>query len=88
MVKKGGVARESVRAYRIGKVMVLQWQDKCNVTILFTTGTCNMVRVQMHRGVTKEKPVVVELYNKNMFGVDNMHQVAEYYSFLHKSVKW
>ena len=30
---------------------------------------------------------MVELYNKNMLGVDKMDQLATYYSFLRKSVK-
>ena len=66
----------------------MQWQDKRTVTILSTPGSCNLVRVQTHRGVMKEKPEVAELYNKNMLGVDKMDQLATYYFFLRKSVKW
>ena len=40
------------------------------------------------QGVMKEKPEVVDLYNKNMLGVDKMDQLATYYSFLRKSLKW
>ena len=82
------MARGSVRAHRAGKVMAMQWQDKRTVTILSTTGSCNLVQVKMCRGVIKEKPEVVELYNQNMLGVDKMDQLATYYSFLRKSVKW
>ena len=59
---KREVARGRVRAYGVGKA---------------TTETCNMVTVQTCRGVTKEKPEVVELYNKNMFRVDTMDQLAK-----------
>ncbi len=36
----------------------------------------------------KVKPVVVHDYNQHMLGVDKLDQLASYYSFLHKSVKW
>ncbi len=36
----------------------------------------------------KEKPKVVEDYNQYILGVDKLDQLASYYSFLHKSVKW
>ncbi len=42
-----------------------------------------------HAGQTlKVKPVVVHDYNQHMLGVDKLDQLASYYSFLHKSVKW
>ena len=72
------MARGSVRAYRAGKAMAMQWQDKRTVTILSTTGSCNLVKVKTCRGVIKEKPEVVELYNKTMLGVDKMDQLATY----------
>ena len=78
----------SVHAYRAGKTMAIQWQDKRIITILSTTEYCNIVQVRTHRGQLKEKPKVVQLYNDNMLGVDKMDQLATYYSFLRKSVKW
>ena len=36
----------------------------------------------------KEKPAVVAEYNKYMLGVDKLDQLASYYNFKHKSVKW
>ena len=84
------MARGRVSAYRVGNAMVLQWQDKCNVTILSTTETCNMVMVLTCRDVTKGKPEVVELYiyNKNILVFDTIDLLATLYSFLCKSVKW
>ena len=35
-----------------------------------------------------EKPQVVVDYNEYMLGVDKLDELASYYSFLHKSVKW
>ena len=51
---KRSVARGSVRVYHVGKAMALQWQDKYNFTILSTTGTCNMVKLQTCRGSQKK----------------------------------
>ena len=39
-------------------------------------------------GTSKTKPSVVADYNLHMIGVDRMDQLASYYSFTHKSVKW
>lgn len=80
--------RGSLRAYRAGKIMVLQWKDKRIITVLTTSGTCNIIEVQTHRGQRKQKPAIVQLYNDNMLGVDKMDQLASYYPFLRKSVKW
>ena len=69
---KGGrkLSRGTVQAYRSGKMMALQWQDKRPITMLSTTESCNMVQVKTRRGQMKEKPQVVQLYNNNMMGVD------------------
>ena len=68
--------------------MALQWQDKRTITVLSTTESCNIVQVRTHRGQLKQKPQVVQQYNDHMLGVDKMDQLATYYSFLRKSVKW
>ena len=82
---KNRLQRGSVRAYRAGKTMALQWQDKRTITVISTTESCNIVQVRTHRGQLKEKPKVVQLYNEYMLGVDKMDQLATYYSFLRKS---
>ena len=68
--------------------MALQWKDKRAVSILSTSGTCNMVQIRTRRGQLKHKPAVIQLYNEHMLGVDKTDQLASYYSFLQKSVKW
>ena len=68
--------------------MALQWRDKRVITVLSTKGSCNVVQVRTHHGQVKEKPEIVQTYNENMLGVDKMDQLAAYYSFLRKSVKW
>ena len=68
--------------------MALQWRDKRVITVLSTSGTCNVIQVRTHRGQLKHKPEVVQVYNDHMLGVDKMDQLASYYAFLRKSVKW
>ena len=68
--------------------MAMQWKDKRVITLLTTSGTCNVIDVRTHRGQQKQKPAVVQLYNDNMLGVDKMDQLASYYALLRKSVKW
>ena len=80
--------RREVKAYRAGKAMVMQWKEKRVITLLTTSGTCNVIDVRTHRGQQKQKPAVVQLYNDNMLGVDKMDQLASYYALLRKSVKW
>ena len=82
-LKKG-----ETKAYRAGETMVLQWQDKRLVTLLSSAHSCNVVEVRTRRGQLKEKPLAVQDYNDHMLGVDKMDQLATYYSFLHKYVKW
>ena len=40
------------------------------------------------RCTTQQKPVVVDLYNHSMYGVDRADQYTVYYSFVRRSVKW
>ena len=80
--------RGEVKAYRAGKPLVVQWKDKRIITVLTTSGSCNVIDVQTHRGEHKKKPAIVQLYNNNMLGVDKMDQLASYYAFVRKSVKW
>ena len=51
-----GLPRGSITAYRVGKTMVMQWQDKRIITILSTAGSCNTVEVRTHRGALQQKP--------------------------------
>ena len=41
-----------------------------------------------YKGQKVTKPQPVFLYNRYMSGVDLTDQFLQYYSFLHKSVKW
>ena len=54
-----------------------------NVQISHISSTCRRSGYP-----SKTKPEVVHDYNKHMLGVDKLDQLASYYSFLHKSVKW
>ena len=53
-IKSGGkLHRGTVRAYRLGKMMAFQWQDRRPITMLSTTGSCNVVQVRSKRGQLK-----------------------------------
>ena len=56
--------RGEVRAYRAGKMMAMQWQDKRTITMLSTAESCNIIEVRTHRGQIKDKPSVVQVYNR------------------------
>ena len=73
--------QRGVRAYRAGKIMVLQLKDKRIIAVLTTSGICNIIEVQTYRGQRKQKPAIVQLYNDNMLGVDKMDELASYYPF-------
>ena len=49
--ERRGLPRGSIMAYRVGKTMVMQWQDKHTVIILSTAGSCNIVEVRTQRGI-------------------------------------
>lgn len=61
---------------------MVQWKDKHIITVLTTSGSCNVIDVQTHRGEHKKKPAIVQFYNNNMLGVDKMDQLASYYAFV------
>ena len=48
--------------YGAGAMMAVYWQDKKRVCVISTDGTTEIV--------ADSKPKVIELYNKNMGGVD------------------
>jgi hypothetical protein len=67
-----------VAAFRKGKITILRWRDKKEVTLLSTIHSCGVKSVSK-RGKQKEKPVVVLDYNDTMGGVDRVDQhLADY----------
>lgn len=96
---KKSLAPGTVKAFRSGNILVLQWQDKRKVLFLSTKHTVGMTDINIklvsiwkvhvrYWGRIVTKPTVVADYNKYMLGVDKLDQLVSYYSFLHKSVKW
>lgn len=72
-LKKGEVA-----AYQKGKMMVLRWKDKKEVTLLSTVHNSEMQTVEK-RGISVRKPKIVVDYNDTMGGVDRVDQhLADY----------
>ncbi|KAG8233326.1 hypothetical protein J437_LFUL017304 [Ladona fulva] len=72
-LKKGEVAD-----FQKGKIMVLRWKDKKEVTLLSTVHN-NEMQVVEKRGLVVRKPSVVLDYNQTMGSVDKVDQhLADY----------
>ena len=71
-------------------LLALKWMDKREVYILSGLHkTTNVISKKTnYKGQKVNKPQPVFLCNRYMSGVDLTDQFLQYYSFLHKSVKW
>ena len=71
-------------------LLALKWMDKREVYILsgLHKATNVISKKTNYKGQKVTKPQPVFLYNRYMSGVDLTDQFLQYYSFLHKSVKW
>ena len=71
-------------------LLALKWMDKREVYILsgLHKATNVISKKTNYKGQKVMKPQPVFLYNRYMSGVDLTDQFLQYYSFLHKSVKW
>ena len=72
------------------KLLALKWMDKREVYIPsgLHKATNVISKKTNYKGQKVNKPQPVFLYNRYMSGVDLTDQFLQYYSFLHKSVKW
>ena len=72
-----------------GKVVFTKWHDKRDVSVISSNVSPNSPDVVIQRNNQEQfKPAVVDLYNKNMGGVDLADQLRKYYSITRTSVKW
>ena len=71
-------------------LLALKWMDKREVYILsgLHKATNVISKKTNYKGQKVNKPQPVFLYNRYMSGVDLTDQFLQYYSFLHKSIKW
>ena len=83
-LKKG----ESAQRWTQGGIYIVKWKDKRDVLVISTEVSGDMVFYETRRGTASSKPLSVQLYNKNMGGIDLVDQHLAYYSSPHKSVKW
>ena len=76
--------------YHKNNLLALKWMDKREMYILsgLHKATNVISKKTNYKGQKVNKPQPVFLYNRYMSGVDLTDQVLQYYSFLHKSVKW
>ena len=86
------LAANEVRAFRDLKMMVMEWKapkGKSSVIMLSTESPASVTRVHLSRNRGEmHKPLVIQLYNQSMNGVDRADQNSVYYSFIRKSRKW
>jgi len=80
---------------RDGKFLFISWQDKKCVNVLTTlhneetfpkTVRCRDAANNFKRNIIK--PKAIELYNKNMGGVDLADQKLQVYLSVHRTLKW
>ena len=86
------LAANEIRAFRDSKMMVMEWKapkGKSSVIMLSTESPASVSQVHLSRNRGEmNKPLVVQLYNQSMNGVDRADQNSVYYSFIRKSHKW
>ena len=76
---------------QIGNLLATWWRDKRAIHMLLTNASQTMEAVSRNsKGgpIDKQTPQCVEIYNKNMEGVDKQDQLRSYYSIGRKSKKW
>ena len=77
---------------RKGNALVVKWEDKNTVHLIFTKYTAEVV--EKHKTFfggnrqTFKKPSVIEEYNQCMSGVDKADQLLEPYDPSRKSLAW
>ena len=72
-----------------GHVVFTKWHDKRDVSVMSTNVSPLADDVEVNRGNREvPKPVVIDLYNNSMGGVDRADQLREYYSVGCSSCKW
>jgi hypothetical protein len=73
-------------------ILATQWRDKIDVFTISTVHGNEMVETddgRRHRGTHETlKPATVVDYNRHKAGVDKLDQMASYYPFDRKTVKW
>ena len=72
-----------------GNVVFTKWHDKRDVSVISTN--CSPLAVDLvvnRQNQQVSKPAVIDLYNKNMGGVDLADQIRQYYSVGRSSYKW
>lgn len=92
---KAKMSRGKVKVVVKRGILFLKWMDKRVVSMISTIHSTNtMVSIDRRTSLAVggreqvQKPECVVHYNKYMGGVDLYDQLASYYSFEHRTVKW
>ena len=88
-----GTYRVGVIAYRCDHLLALTWraEKKKKPVIMVSThssAATTLVQPANRFSTSVMKPVVIDMYNQYMNGVDISDQYTVYYSFIRKTVKW
>ena len=81
---------DETRAFRAGSLLTVAWRaaSKKKPLIMLSSNCVHQSVTVRSRRTTQQKPMVVDLYNHSMNGVDRADQYTVYYSFIRRSVKW
>ena len=90
---KAAIKKNDMIEAHFGSLMAIKWMDKRPVCLLTTTEDNSTVakrRKASCAGNIEEvqKPRIIDEYNQYMGGVDKGDQLASYYGFYHRSMKW
>lgn len=87
-IKSAKLAKGETMALYSEGVMVGLWRDKRQVSYVSTEFGNDMIRDFNRRGLEKEKPEAIVMYNKYMGGVDRQDQFMAYYPISRKCLRW
>ena len=90
---KGTIKKKDMIEAHFGSLMAIKWMDKRAVCLLTTTDDSSTVAKRRKANCSGnveevQKPRIVDEYNQYMGGVDKGYQLASYYGFYHRSLKW
>lgn len=88
VVQKNVSKGEVVQQWSDDGINVAKWRDKRPVLTISSEFSGDLVDTTTGRGVQKQKPIVVCLYNKHMGGTDRADQLLSYFLGTRKSLKW
>ena len=85
-MKKKKLKKGEIQAFQRGKVTVMKWKDKRDVTLLSTVHNASVTTVPRYQKEVSI-PTIVQDYNNTMGGVDRVDQALSAYPIIRKRGK-